>query len=76
MTGYKFSLGEDYTPLDDAVPLEQESHGASCKIKHASAIAVFGLGFEPTDNVHVGGEVLIGEAGKWGVGITGAFAVP
>jgi len=64
------------TSYEDELPTSQYQYTSSYKIKHASAIGVFGVGFQPTDNVHVCGEVLVGEAGKWGIGLTGAFAVP
>jgi len=76
MTDYRLPDDDEYTELDGRVPLEGSKENASLKVKHASAIAVFGVGFQPTDNVHVCGEVLVGEAGKWGIGLTGAFAVP
>ncbi|MEN6576928.1 MAG: hypothetical protein ABFD90_11340 [Phycisphaerales bacterium] len=46
----------------------------SLRIKHASPIAVFGAAWSATSNVNIGVDALIGEAGKWGIGVSGAFA--
>ena len=54
----------------------QESFDGSYKLKHASAIGVFGLLWAPTDNTNVAVELLVGEAGKWGIGAMAVFALP
>jgi len=54
----------------------QSRESGSCRIKHASAIGVFGAGWQPRDNVRVSGEFLFGERGKWGWGLTAAIGIP
>jgi len=46
----------------------------SYNLKHASAIAVFGAAWQATPDVNIGVDALVGEAGKWGIGVSGAFA--
>jgi hypothetical protein len=65
-----------WEPYDDYVPVYQERSSASYKLKHASAIGVFGLLWAPTDNTDVAVELLVGEAGKWGIGAMVVIGVP
>jgi len=62
--------------LDPAIPGYQEQERGSMKVKHASAIGVFGVGWQPTDNVTVRGEFLFGERDKLGWGFTAAIGIP
>jgi hypothetical protein len=66
----------DYYDDGELYPYYAESYNGSFKLKHTSAIGVFGVLWAPTDNAKVGGELLIGEAGKWGIGVTAAFPLP
>ncbi len=68
-------LVDSYEP-EDPIPEEGESSSGSYKLKHASAIGVVGLLWAPTDNTRVGVECLVGEAGKWGIGVMAVFATP
>jgi len=52
----------------------QDRGEASFKLKHASAIAVFGAAWAPTEQINIGVDALIGEGGKWGIGVSGAYA--
>lgn len=66
-----------YTAYYDSSAVYQERADGSMKIKHASAIAVFGLAWKPpVDDARVGVELIVGEAGKFGFGITGAIPIP
>ncbi len=53
---------------------EQDSYEGTFKLEHASAIAVFGAAWAPTEQINIGVDALIGESGKWGIGVTGAYA--
>ena len=64
---------EDGQPM---YPYDQYAGSGSYKLKHASAIGVFGLLWAPTDNTNVAVELLVGEAGKWGIGAMAVFALP
>lgn len=64
---------EDGQPM---YPYEEVRGSGAYKLKHASAIGVFGLLWAPTDNTDVAVELLIGEAGKWGIGAMAVFALP
>jgi opacity protein-like surface antigen len=61
---------------DEWVEVGQGRWDGEYKLKHASAIGVFGLLWVPTDNTDVAVELLIGEAGKWGLGAMAVFALP
>jgi opacity protein-like surface antigen len=50
-----------------------EKFTGSGTIKHASAILVFGATWAPNESARVAGEILIGEGGKFGWGISGAI---
>jgi len=71
---------EYYDYYDDGVqpmyPYEGERGGGRSKVKHASAIGVFGLSWAPTADTNVGVELIVGEGGKWGIGVMGALAMP
>jgi hypothetical protein len=60
-------------PDGDDGPVYKEVWDESGKIKHASALLVFGGVWTPNVSANVGAEVLIGEGGKWGWGIGGMF---
>jgi hypothetical protein len=60
--------------VEELTQRNQYAEEASFRIRHASAIAVFGAAWAPTENINIGVDGLVGESGKWGVGISGAFA--
>jgi hypothetical protein len=66
-----------YEDIDDEwVAVYQGRYDGSYKLKHASAIGVFGLLWAPMDNTNVAVELLVGEAGKWGIGAMAVIALP
>ena len=66
-----------YTAYYDSSAVYQERGSASYKVKHASAVGVFGLLWKPPiDDARVGVELIVGEAGKFGFGVTGAIPIP
>jgi len=73
------TLDVDYaeTAYLDGSAVYQERGSESYKLKHASAIGVLGLVWKPPiDDARVGVELIVGEAGKFGFGITGAIPIP
>ncbi|MEN6425726.1 MAG: hypothetical protein ABFE13_10205 [Phycisphaerales bacterium] len=66
------STGE--TPVSTVLDGWRERGEGTITLKHASAIGVFGAAWSATSNVNIGVDALIGEAGKWGIGVSGAFA--
>ena len=65
------------TEYYDGDPASQYAGSESMKLKHVSPIGVFGVMWKPPiDNARVGAELLVGEAGKFGVGFTGTIPIP
>lgn len=71
MTDETYDVGGE---VEELVERDQYADKGSFEINHASAIAVFGAAWAPTENINIGVDGLVGESGKWGVGISGAFA--
>jgi len=71
----KWSGYDDYyTENGSYYEWDEEWQGSgSQKIRHASAIGLFGGLWKPTDRTNVSADVLFGEAGKWGIGVMGSF---
>ncbi len=63
-------LGEE----EELFGKEQSLDKGSFKLKHASPIAVFGAAWAPREDLNIGVDALIGEAGKWGLGVSASFA--
>ena len=67
-----YIYGEDE---EEVLYLEEYRDSGSYKLKHASPIGVFGAAWTPRDNLSLAVDVLIGDSGKWGVGVSGAWAL-
>jgi len=70
---YYVTEGEEGEELEQYYG-DKDTYEASFKLKHASAIAVFGAAWAPTEQINIGVDALIGEGGKWGIGVSGAYA--
>lgn len=71
LTGETYDVSEE---VEELVERDQYADEGSFEINHASAIAAFGAAWAPTENINIGVDGLVGESGKWGVGVSGAFA--
>lgn len=58
---------------EDDVPYERWHENGSGKLKHTSAIGLFGGAWMPNDRARVSADILIGEAGKFGWSVAGQF---
>jgi|GEM_PF-3073581 len=67
----------DYKCTTTTDTSSQEADSSSIKLKHVSAIGVFGVLWKPPiDDARVGAELIVGEAGKLGFGFTGTIPIP
>jgi len=65
--------GIEYDTEGETVPYERWYESGTGKLKHYSAIALFGGAWMPNDRARVSADVLVGEAGKFGWSIAGQF---
>ncbi len=73
----KISESNYYYSGEELIEYGRGKCSESYKLKHASAIGVFGVAWKPPiDDARVGVELIVGEAGKWGLGVTGAIPIP
>jgi hypothetical protein len=64
---------EYYVEGETTYPYERWNENGSGKLKHYSAIGLFGGAWMPNDRARVSADVLVGEAGKFGWSIVGQF---
>lgn len=65
--------GTEYFEENGQEPFMKWYDDATGKLKHSSAIGVFGAAWMPHARAHVGADVLAGEDGKFGFSIVGQF---